>query len=244
MKQLIHISFFLSVFIGSSFGQQITISPTPVDTVFEVELATAFLDLVAKSNIINNTSDTLYLKWERNIVSMPDTWDAKVCDPNLCYNDFISSNIDPDLMLNEPVVLLPNGKANLDLHFVPNGVAGTGQVEVEVALVEEPNEILAVATYNAEVVGKTTSVRDFRRRSALVYPNPSGDYLTIASEVKVAKMLIYNMVGRIVKQFNTTGYNDIYDIRDLPDGIYLVGLIDRYGEVIKTEKLSKREVRP
>ena len=51
------------------------------------------------------------------------------------------------------------------------------------------------------------------------------------------------MVGRAVKDFEVKNGAD-YDIGNLPNGIYLVGLFDQKGNIIKTVRVSKRGVRP
>ncbi len=226
----------------------VTIKPNPVDTVFQVDAvrlaAGEPYDLVAKATLINNTNDTLIIRWERNVVNVARGWDTKICDNNLCYVEIVNSNIDPTLMLNEPLILLPKGKSNLDVHFLPNGVVGTGKVELEVALARDPNRVLAVGQYNVEVVAVTlTSTQNVQKRTIQVYPNPSGDYFSLSSSENVDRITVYNMVGRAVRTFRAED-NTMYDISKLPDGIYLIGLHDKKGSVIKTIRISKRSARP
>lgn len=226
----------------------VTIKPNPVDTVFQVDAvrlaAGEPYDLVAKATLINNTNDTLIIRWERNVVNVARGWDTKICDNNLCYVEIVTSNIDPTLMLNEPLILLPKGKSNLDVHFLPNGVVGTGKVELEVALARDPNRVLAVGQYNVEVVAVTlTNTQSLHKRTIQVYPNPSGDYFSLSSSENVDKITVYNMVGRAVRTFRVED-NTMYDISKLPDGVYLIGLHDKKGNIIKTIRVSKRSARP
>lgn len=242
MKHLLPI--FLFLFLGTAVsGQVLTTNPSVVDTTFTVDLATAFIDLVAPAQITNNTDDTLLIRWERNIIELPQGWEAKVCDQNLCYTNVVDSNIDEALALDEPVIIPPRATDKLDIHFVPFGTAGTAKVEIELATVEEPNNLLAVIEYRVEVVGTTTSVRRTLRSRPLIYPNPSGDYLKVRSEQAIERLIIYNLVGRSVKSFKAT-QNSTYDISDLSSGIYLVGLYNKNGELIKTERISKRNIAP
>lgn len=243
---------FLFAFLTSTLllAQQsiITIRPSPVDTVFQVDAARLAagepFDLVAHATLINNTNDTLIIRWERNVINVSRGWDTKICDNNLCYVEIVNSNIDQNLMLNEPLILLPKGKSNLDVHFVPNGMVGTGKVEVEVALAKDPNRVLAVGQYNVEVVAVTvTSTQNVQKRTIQVYPNPSGDYFSLSSSENIDRITVYNMVGRAVRTFSVAE-NTMYDISRLPDGIYLIGLYNKKGSIIKTIRISKRSARP
>lgn len=51
------------------------------------------------------------------------------------------------------------------------------------------------------------------------------------------------MVGRAVRTFRVED-NTMYDISKLPDGVYLIGLHDKKGNIIKTIRVSKRSARP
>lgn len=249
MKQALLFLFFLLTSLSALKAQDlVTITPNPVDTIFEVDGARLAsgepFDLVAAATIVNNTVDTLLIRWERNVVNLPTGWETKICDENLCYVEFVNSNIDAELMLNEPLILEPNSTSNLDVHFVPNGFTGVGKVEVEIALASEPNRVIAIGEYNSEVVTITTSTtQQATAKSIRIYPNPSGDYLTLSSKRNIARMVVYNMVGRAVRSFDVDD-NNMYDISGLSNGIYLVSLYDRKGSIIKTLRVSKRNIQP
>ena len=48
---------------------------------------------------------------------------------------------------------------------------------------------------------------------------------------------------RKVKIFDTIS-NGKYDISDLPDGMYLVSMVDGSQKIVKTVRISKRSIRP
>jgi len=50
------------------------------------------------------------------------------------------------------------------------------------------------------------------------------------------------MLGKVVREY--PAYLPSYDVRDLPNGLYLASLIGIDGRVIKTLRYSKRQVRP
>ncbi len=248
MKQALLFFIFSTTYLSPLLSQDlVTIMPNPVDTIFQVDGARLVngepFDLVANATITNNTNDTLLIRWERNVVNIPNGWETKICDENLCYVEFVNSNIDIELMLEEPLILEPNTSSNLDVHFVPNGLVGSGKVEVEVALASESNNVIAVGEYNVEVVTTSTSTKQLEKNAIKIYPNPSGDYLTLSSTNGVDRMIVYNMVGRAVRSFDVDSDN-MYDISELSNGIYLISLYDRRGSIIKTLRVSKRNIRP
>lgn len=235
---LLVLSIFFSVITLSS-QDIVSLNPARVDTLFQVDISNSFEDLVAHGLIQNNTKDTLYIKWKRRVLTIPNGWNTKICDANLCYVEIVDSNIDPDLLLEEPVIIPPYGTANLDVHIVPNGAVGTGLVEIELSLLGLPDDIIGVAEYQMEVKNLNYSRAANSRKSLRVYPNPSSNFITVSTNNLIEKVVVYNMVGREVKTFepNRSG---VYDISDLRNGIYLVGLYDKTGEIMKTTRVTKK----
>lgn len=229
----------LSLSVVTNAQQDIvTLLPNRVDTLFQVDQASSYDDYVAKGLIKNNTADTLYLRWERRLLSIPNGWTTKICDANLCYVEIVGSNIDPDLLLEEPVIVPPFGTANLDVHIVPYGAVGTGVVEIELSLMGQPEDIIGVAEYQMEVAERVRPIVE-NRKSLRVYPNPSSNYLNVSTSPLVDQVRLYNMVGRVVKTFEASRAG-VYDISNLPNGIYLVSLVDAKGNVLKTTRVTKK----
>jgi len=71
-----------------------------------------------------------------------------------------------------------------------------------------------------------------------LYPNPVNDILNIASQEKITKLSVYNILGKLVKtaQPNTTDVN--IDLNSLSTGIYMVR-IEAEGKV-STQKIIKK----
>ncbi|NJL73874.1 MAG: T9SS type A sorting domain-containing protein [Saprospiraceae bacterium] len=242
MKQILLIIFLFStpgwINAQKSF---ISIQPTKVDTLVQMNLSKTATEITLSVNVRNNTSDTLFLRWERNVVNMPKSWASRICDDNFCYPQMVYSNVDESLFLNEPWQILPRKSNKLQLHILPSGLPGVGKIELEIASVKQPNIVIGVATFNIEVIGMGTNYGS--RKPLKVYPNPSGNYLTLSDAEGIERMSVYNMVGREVKTFQVED-NAVYDIGNLTDGIYLVGLFDKKGNLVKTIRVSKRPVRP
>jgi len=78
---------FMLVISGISFAQAYTIAPNDtviVDAMME-DLETLSITQTSK------TEDTLFLKWKKISESIPDKWDANVCDNQFCYPSLLDS---------------------------------------------------------------------------------------------------------------------------------------------------------
>ena len=73
-----------------------------------------------------------------------------------------------------------------------------------------------------------------------VYPNPATNYISIDNADNVKKITIINLVGRKLKTFENIQQDERYDVTELPNGMYLVQIIDNSNKVITTVRVSKR----
>ncbi|MFN7116916.1 MAG: T9SS type A sorting domain-containing protein [Saprospiraceae bacterium] len=72
-----------------------------------------------------------------------------------------------------------------------------------------------------------------------IFPNPATDYFEISQSEKVAQIVVFNLVGKELKRFDANE-GQRYNIAELPKGLYLVQLLDRSGQTIVTQRVSKR----
>lgn len=73
-----------------------------------------------------------------------------------------------------------------------------------------------------------------------IYPNPATEYISIDNTEHVKELFILNLVGRKLKVIQNVEQDVQYDISDLPNGMYLVQIIDHKNKIITTQRLSKR----
>lgn len=73
-----------------------------------------------------------------------------------------------------------------------------------------------------------------------IYPNPATEYISIDNTENVKELFILNLVGRKLKVIQNVEQDVQYDISDLPNGMYLVQIIDHKNKIITTQRLSKR----
>ncbi len=244
MKQtlLSIISLFLLLQVN---GQSpISISPANYQQTFTVDLEEAFLIQDPTITITNNTDSTISLRWERFVLDQPEGWQTQVCDPNECYFPQVNSNVDDGLGIDAPVVIGPGDSTKISLYILPNEIAGSGMFALDLAMVNQPDSILASPTFDLEVASVVTSTIDqMRNQEFVLYPNPTVDYFQVTNSEDIDRVAIYNLVGNKVKEYRAAP-GAYYDLFNLPNGLYLVTLINDDLGAIKTMRLGKRTFRP
>jgi Secretion system C-terminal sorting domain len=73
-----------------------------------------------------------------------------------------------------------------------------------------------------------------------VYPNPATEYIKLSQIVDVRKIKILSLIGSPMKLYDVVETEEKYDVSDLPNGLYLVQLLDSNNKVITTQRLNKR----
>lgn len=73
-----------------------------------------------------------------------------------------------------------------------------------------------------------------------IYPNPATNYISINKDENVKQITIFNLVGRKLKTFEDVEKDEQYDVSDLPNGMYLIQVIDKSNKIITTQRISKR----
>ena len=67
-----------------------------------------------------------------------------------------------------------------------------------------------------------------------IYPNPVKNELTIATELRVEEIAIYDIYGRTVRQqVNKTTGQQVIDVADLENGIYFINIKTDKGNVVR-----------
>jgi len=233
----------LSAFVTAT--AQISITPNPITFISnDFDLSDEWVEAVAHADMTNEYSSQVQVKWEAQLLDAPSTWLLKICDKNTCYGDNVSSNIDPSIGLNEPVVLAPGEIGLLDTHVLPKGTPGCGKVVIKVSLVSDPSTILETAnyTYEINVNGdcEAVSLSDLTVQSPSIYPNPvQNEFFLRNPQQQVKTMRLFNLMGKEVQQFQVVE-NRAYDLSKLNQGIYFMQLLDSRNKIIKTVRINKQ----
>ena len=89
-----------------------------------------------------------------------------------------------------------------------------------------------------DAITKEVALRELR-----VYPNPTDDDFSVRGDVDFDEVVVYNIIGKKVKTYNRTASNK-YSLRDMPDGMYFISIVDQNSGVLKTLRINKRVMRP
>lgn len=72
-----------------------------------------------------------------------------------------------------------------------------------------------------------------------VFPNPTTHFINIEDgQDKVGTLKLFSLLGKNVKTFEVNGQRR-FDVSDLPNGLYLLQIIDKQNNVAKTIRLKK-----
>jgi phage-related protein len=80
--------------------------------------------------------------------------------------------------------------------------------------------------FNITVVG----INILQSNITFIYPNPAKDELTINSQNKYTSYTIYNLLGSVML---SNSYSSKIDIKQLPQGVYIIALKGENGVVQK-----------
>lgn len=241
---LLFFLFTAPVWAQSDEPAAIDISAATVDSIFTVDITDPDLDLGIHTTITNNTGEEVELKWVRNIKEMPMSWQTYICIDNfLCFFPESDTNYDPANDIEDPLVLSAGASMDFALHILPQNVMGDGAFEVTIALTSKPDSVIGKVEFNAVVRDRTSSTFALQAQDIRVFPNPATDYIMLTEYNHVSRVDIYNIVGRRMRSFPIVNDRSL-NISDLPNGLYLVGLVDHSGRTARTLRLVKRTYRP
>lgn len=243
MKHLLLLIFLIFVQMSLAQAQMIKLEPETVTQTFaNQDLSDPTLQLQTYAKVINLSGQKISLRWSRVIVDQPIDWETQVCDNSLCWLPHISSNIDAMTGANQPAVIEADTSFEIGLYVVPNGASGRGKFQLVFALASSPNTPIDTVTFDISV-NQTTSTNDIALNDIRVFPNPAVDYFELNTVTNVDRLMVYNLLGREVRAYRTYSGQQ-YNITGLPDGLYIVSLINDRKGVMKTIRLNKRSWRP
>jgi len=87
------------------------------------------------------------------------------------------------------------------------------------------------------VEGTNVSVSTNRADAVKIYPNPAVNNLYISSKSEIRKVVIYNVVGKQVKEYSNVLQS--VNVSDLKSGVYMIKTTDANGKSV-TSKFMKR----
>ncbi|MBP7512140.1 MAG: T9SS type A sorting domain-containing protein [Bacteroidia bacterium] len=213
MKKLI-LYFAALLCIQSVFAQNISFSPK----ITKGQGPTTFFQLVANSNLTNNSTDSLF-EWAVIEINATSGWEFGMCDPNNCVTDLKVGT--------KGSFILGIGKTGeFKGDFVINTKSGTGSGKVACYSKSNPN---IADTVEFQLNAWATAVKENHNvnRDFSFYPNPAKDRLVVKFNSRESVNIdIYNVLGSKVKSITHSGIESEINISELQNGLYFIRFKD------------------
>ncbi len=85
-----------------------------------------------------------------------------------------------------------------------------------------------------------TGIKEEALSELLIAPNPAVSFLKIISNVDFnGTAKIYDVTGRVILTRNVNGIKTELDVKALISGLYFITILNKNGEIIKTQKIMK-----
>ncbi len=225
MKNLLSVFIFMLISATASIGQ-FTIEPSEIEFVGDNDNI-----VEVKVSITNTSNEDMDIFWEFvKSDSYPEDWVTTVCDINTCYapNTLMCPSTAPNKF-----------EAGKTLKF-------SFKVWVNGSTVNASScgmlKLYSDSTFTM-LVGETScapvATNDVSYEELSIYPNPTTDFFQLNSDDNISTVSIYNVVGRKVMQMQHN-VGEMHDVSQLRAGMYIVRMLDRNDDVVKTMRLSKR----
>jgi len=245
MKHILLFVFLLSLGFNSIAQIEITPDVETQDTI--LNLTDEWTTTKMKADLYNNGSEDAVLRWEIFKIDGPADWQVQLCvDANYggCFAWDVNSNISDDWGTDVPLIVTGGGGSSIWQFAVrPNLTPGCGTYEIRVTDTADVNTVLATSTHtfrvNVDANCEATSVSELDKKSLKVFPNPTTDYFTLTENDFVREIQIFNIVG---KRMATTPFfnGQAINVSSYPIGLYLIKIMDKDGDIVKTTRLTKR----
>ena len=194
---------------------------TPNDSI----IGTGTMDISDFYNIFqeDNSSDTIFLHWEKVSAQLPDQWEGYICDNFTCWGDLHQSgNMDS---------VWQNKDGMLSVHFTPHINAGTAIVRYAVWDISNP---AIKDTLTWIITAYQTGISSLNQSAPIIFV--SGNELVIQkSDPQLTSICICNMEGRILFESVLNSNNTSLEVSNLPTGIYFI-------EAIGENKIFSRKI--
>jgi hypothetical protein len=217
------------IFIGN-ISSQVGITPGSLSsTISEKE------EHVYELKVTNNGTANAQVWWKINKSNLPLAWQVYMCDSRQCYTPSVDAT--PQTKPNE---IEPGKTQTWTLHLNPNEVVGSGKIFIQLFSDKTLKTLLAETDKEATIVAdRSLSTSNFATSDIKVYPNPTDDFFTIKNDANIAKVMVYNIIGKEVESFKHY-VGAVYNVSDYIRGIYIIKLVDAKGKTVRSIRLNKR----
>lgn len=226
MKKSAFTLFVLALSAIPLLAQDINIDP---DSLHKEAPASEF-EFSMLSHVVNNGSQNVTLKWERNIEQIPTGWTTNFCDKNLCYLGSVSS---------QQFDLFANGDSSiLKPIFRPNDVPGTCIYRITLTSLTPGIDYQESVVFVAVATVVNSSAEVLSAKDVAIFPNPATDELTVAvADARFrGSWTVTTPTGQVVLTRPDAPAAGQLDVSCLASGIYFLNIRTQDGQAVATKK--------
>lgn len=225
--------------------QALNINPAMSRKSINISASDVSYEEILKVEITNTSNQQMRLRWDKVVVYQPYTWETQVCDKVASYPPAVTSNYDPIQGVIAPVVLTPGESFELFLTVSPYNTSGQCKIEIIFRDIDRPEKQLGTATFQLNLTNSEDSAELANIGNRVkVYPNPVHDRFFLTNAPPLSRIDLYNTLGRKIRSYDNPQPDDSFLAGDLPQGVYLLSLVDVNGKVTRTLRLLRRDFRP
>ncbi|MEM6397216.1 MAG: T9SS type A sorting domain-containing protein [Bacteroidota bacterium] len=122
----------------------------------------------------------------------------------------------------------------------PNSISGNGRIRIPFVDAQNPGRPLATASFKISITQRGQRVNEAPsiKPSIRVFPNPAPEmfFVELPRNERFGRVEVFNTLGRRLKVFNEQT-EDGFDIKNLPEGLYLVNIYNDRGVKLRTLRL-------
>ncbi|MEY2830346.1 MAG: hypothetical protein RIQ33_2204, partial [Bacteroidota bacterium] len=181
-------------FTADSSIAQSTYSISPNDTI-EINGMLNHLQTLSIHQV-NTSTDSIVFKWKKVSESLPQGWEASVCDNSICYISLLDSGITNPVFSGDYGFII--------IHCTPKINSGVGIIRYAIWDTQKINHkdtltfILKVTTNSSS--NNLTSLNE--KNNWLIYPNPVNDCLKITNlSEKLKRITVVDEIGKELNEF-------------------------------------------
>lgn len=247
---------FLIFFVGLSLSaQQLSLRVEPANVVKEVfvdKLDNNYQD-VTSVFVTNRSNRTIQLVQRVQVKNAPGNWNYGIFNRSNQTAPYPMSQADLDE--GRPVRLGAGETVTFVVVLEPGGTSGRGTVDVLFSDLGSPNKIISEASLTTKIVRQSSPSPNLSNSGAQpvvnrptpttvrLYPNPDRGknfFVEAPPGTEIGRVEVANTLGNRLRKFTNDPGKAGYDIKDLPDGLYLVFIYDKNGKKLKTLRLLHR----
>ncbi len=200
--------------------------------------------------VTNNSGRSIQLVRQSVRRSQPAAWSYRAMDRLSRTTPYVMTASEQET--GRFIPLAPGQSATFYVVLQPDGVAGSGSTELRFSDQTVPGATLATARVSTVVRQRAAPVNAAQQQelpnrapttAVRLYPNPATERFFVETPrgTTIGRIELTNTLGRQMMSFDGPADGSGYDIRKLPDGLYLVSIYDSSGKKIKTLRLLHRE---